>query len=92
MGFPRQEYWSGLPFLSPENLPNPGIEPMSPALAGRFFITELRGRKQINLSNNFRNNLGVPSHGYFFLHQFLSLHVSTIFWPWFSHHLMLSWL
>ena len=32
MGFPRQEYWSGLPFLSPGGLPNPGIEPRSPAL------------------------------------------------------------
>ena len=32
MGFSRQEYWSGLPFPSPEDLPNPGIEPRSPAL------------------------------------------------------------
>ena len=32
MGFSRQEYWSGLPFPSPGNLPNPGIEPRSPAL------------------------------------------------------------
>ena len=32
MGFPRQENWSGLPFLSPGDLPNPGIEPRSPAL------------------------------------------------------------
>ena len=42
MGFSRQEYWSGVPFPSPEDLPHPGIEPeslMSPALAGRFFIT-----------------------------------------------------
>ena len=30
MGFSRQEYWSGLPFLPPRNLPHPGIEPMSP--------------------------------------------------------------
>ena len=40
MGFPRQEYWSGLPFLSPGDLPNPGIEPaspVSPALAGRLY-------------------------------------------------------
>ena len=40
MEFSRQEYWSGLPFLSPMDLPNPGIEPASPAfpvLAGRFF-------------------------------------------------------
>ena len=42
MGFSRQEYWSGLPFPSPRDLPNPGIEPtslMSPALAGGFFTT-----------------------------------------------------
>ena len=32
MGFSRQEYWSGLPFPSPEDLPDPGIEPWSPAL------------------------------------------------------------
>ena len=32
MGFSRQEYWSGLPFPSPEDLPDPGIEPGSPAL------------------------------------------------------------
>ena len=31
MGFPRQEYWSGLPFPSPGDLPNPGIKPISPA-------------------------------------------------------------
>ena len=34
MGFPRQEYWSGLPFPYPGDLPNLEIEPMSPALAG----------------------------------------------------------
>ena len=32
MGFSRQEYWSGLPFPSPGDLPNPGLEPGSPAL------------------------------------------------------------
>ena len=39
LGFSRQEHWSGLPFPSPGDLPDPGIEPMSPALAGRFFTT-----------------------------------------------------
>ena len=42
MGFSRQEYWSGLPFSSPGDLLNPGVEPKSPvssALAGRFFTT-----------------------------------------------------
>ena len=41
MGFPRQEYWSGLPFPSPEGLSNPGIKPVSPALAGGFFTNEV---------------------------------------------------
>ena len=43
MGFPRQEYRSELPFSSPRNPPNPGIEPMSPALACGFFATEPPG-------------------------------------------------
>jgi len=44
MGFPRQEYWSGLPFPSPGDLPDSGIKPDSPALAGGFFTTEAPGR------------------------------------------------
>jgi len=40
MGFSRQEFQSGLPFLSPGDLLNPGIKPTSLALAGRFFTTE----------------------------------------------------
>ena len=39
MEFSRQEYWSGLPFPSPGDLPNSEIELRSPALAGRFFTT-----------------------------------------------------
>ena len=42
MGYPMQEYWSGLPFPSPEDFPDPGIKPeslASPALAGGFFTT-----------------------------------------------------
>ena len=41
--FSRQEYWSGSPFPSPGDLPNPGIEPVSPELAGGFFTTLLPG-------------------------------------------------
>ena len=44
MGFPRQEYWSGLPFPSSEDLPDPGIKPVFPALAGRLFTTEPSGK------------------------------------------------
>ena len=40
MGFPRQEYWNGLPFPPSGDLPDPGIKPMSPSLAGGFFTTE----------------------------------------------------
>ena len=40
MGFPRQEYGSRLPFPSPGDLPDPGMQPAFPALAGRFFVTE----------------------------------------------------
>ena len=44
MGFPRQEYWSGLPFPPPGHLPNPGTELGSPASSGEFFTTELSGK------------------------------------------------
>ena len=47
LGFPRQEYCRGLPFPPPGNLPNLGVEPMSPELAGRFFTTESPGKPQI---------------------------------------------
>ena len=36
-GFSWQEYWSGLPFPTPGDVPNPGIQPVSPALEGRFW-------------------------------------------------------
>ena len=42
-GFPREEHWSGLSLPSPGDLPNPEIEPMYLAWAGRFFTTELPG-------------------------------------------------
>ena len=45
MEFPSQEHWSGLPFPFPGDLPNPGIEPTSPAMADRFFTTEPPGTK-----------------------------------------------
>ena len=44
MGFSRQEHWSGLPFPSPGYLPNPGIEPRSPALQADSLLTELQGK------------------------------------------------
>ena len=49
VGFPRQEYWSGLPFPSLGDLPDPRIEPMSPALADGFFTTE--SARKLNIEN-----------------------------------------
>ena len=44
MGFSRQEYWSGLPFPSPGDLPNPGTEPRSPALHADALSSEPPGK------------------------------------------------
>ena len=47
MGFSRQEYWIGLPFPSPGDLPDPGIEPRSPALQAYSLPTELWGKPKV---------------------------------------------
>ena len=52
MGFPRQEYWSGLPFPPPQDLLDPGIEPESLALASGFFITEPPGKPGVVICSN----------------------------------------
>ena len=44
MGFSRQEYWSGLPFSSPGDLPDPGIEPSSPTLQADYLLSEPPGK------------------------------------------------
>ena len=46
MGFSRQEYWSGLPFPSPGDLPDPGVEPRSPALQADTLTSEPLGKPQ----------------------------------------------
>ena len=48
MGFSRQEYWSGLPFPSPGDLPNPGIEPRSPALQADALTSEPPGKPPLS--------------------------------------------
>ena len=53
MEFYRQEYWSGLPFPTPEDLPKPLIEPMSPALADRFVTIVLPGKTHSMVTSNF---------------------------------------
>ena len=48
MGFSRQEYWSGLPFPSPGDLPDPGIEPQSPAFQADTLTSEPPGKPMSN--------------------------------------------
>ena len=52
MGFSRQEYWNGLPFPTPGYLPNPGIEPRSPALQADSLPTELQGKPHPDQCSN----------------------------------------
>ena len=52
MEFSRQEYWSGLPFPSPGDLPNPAIEAGSPALLANSLPTEIPGKHWFILSHN----------------------------------------
>ena len=47
VGFPRQEYWSELPFPSPGDLPNPGFEPVCPALQAFSLLSEPPGKPKI---------------------------------------------
>ena len=56
MEFSRPEYWSGLPFPSPGDLPNPGIKPKSPALQVDSLPAEPQGKLFLN-SANYRNKL-----------------------------------
>ena len=66
MGFSTQEYWSGLPFPSPGDLPNPGIKPPTPAFTNGFFTTEPPGKPWImviinNYHLNYSNKVKVKS-------------------------------
>ena len=80
MRFPRQEYWNGLPSLSIGDLPDPGIEPASPALAGGFFTTEppgkpWRGGISAKWLTGFTSSYGRQLHG----NWVNKLHESTYF-------------
>ena len=52
MGFPRQEYWSELPFPSPGYLADPAIEPASPKFSGRFVSTEHLGSPKAGIGRH----------------------------------------
>ena len=65
MGFPRQEYWSGLPFPSPGDLPDPGIESSSPALQVGSLPLSHRGKPMNQLRIQLRNCFAI----YFVLNE-----------------------
>ena len=70
MGFSRQELWDGLPFPPPGDLPNPGIKPVSAALAGRFFPTEPPGNMEAHISYYISDN-------YFFIYLYFIENVAS---------------
>ena len=51
VGFSRQEYWSGLPFPSPGDIPDPGMEPRSPALQADVLTSELSGKPKMEVES-----------------------------------------
>ena len=53
MGFSRQEYWSGLPFPSPGDLPDPGIESRSPALQADSLLSEPPENPKYSLNDSY---------------------------------------
>ena len=62
-GFSKQGCWSGLPFLPPGNLPDQGIEPKSPALAGGFFTSEPPGSPHIYYNGRISGTLTTANAG-----------------------------
>ena len=67
MGFPRQDYWSGLPFPSPSDLPDLGIESGSPALQADSLPTEPPGKPQDDIRKNIYENVSYVIIGHYFL-------------------------
>ena len=83
MAFSRQEYWSGLPFPSPEDLSDPGIKPRSPALQADSLLSELQGRSMTNLDRKLKNRYYFTDNGlYIQSYGFSSSHV----WMWELDH------
>ena len=85
MGFSRQEYWSGVPFPSPGDLPNPGIEPRSPALQADALTSEPPGKKrQCFMKRYERTAIRKPWKRNEYL-EYISKRKKNVFWNnWFS--------
>ena len=78
MRFLRQKYWSGLPFPSPEDLPNPGIEPTSPALQADSFYHRATRKKDYSDLYSMSRNL-------FIMYHITPPHLSSVLFPSSSH-------
>ena len=78
MGFSRQEYWSGLPFPSPGDLPNPGIEPGSPTLQADALPSEPPGKPRwaLNQLNEGEKNVEEKTESKIIFHKVLHLKCS----------------
>ena len=70
MEFSRQEYWSGLSVPSPEDLPNPGIEPRSPALQADSLPAEPPGKPKWHVNVLLNSRAGKRADFYWFLVQY----------------------
>ena len=81
MGFPRQEYWSGLPFPSPGVVLDPGIEPGPPTLAGGFFTTEPPGQLTHRTGPSLTPLTVLESQPVFSHHTGSALVLSSVFSP-----------
>ena len=84
-GFPRQEYWSRLPFPSPGDLPDPGIESRYPALAGEFFSIEPSGSLRFSIGTSFSeipdpSNIRISTCRFWFLKRHLTVKHETVLW------------
>ena len=84
MGFPRQEYWSGLPFLAPGDLPDSGIEPWSPVLQADSLLNEPLGKPHSFL---LLSDILLNGHSTLFIHKlmdigsvYLSVSMNNVLW------------
>ena len=94
MGFSGQEHWSGLPCLSPGNLPDPLTEPSSlksRALAGRFFTTSTSATWEVTHVSEFKMSGGWEGQGGTLDRQFHYLSSSRSYWSSFSSVAVGSW-
>ena len=78
MGFSRQEYWSRLPFPSPGDLPDPGIEPRSPVLQADSLPTELWEKPYYNDNTSYIHSCVYIVHMHTYIVMYITIYIVTI--------------